>query len=69
MSTGATDGAHLRNSGIPTYGVCGIFADITDVRAHGKDERIGVKAFYEGQEFLYQVVKEYSSKTNLKRDY
>ena len=69
MSTGATDGAHLRNGGIPTYGVCGIFADITDVRAHGKDERIGVKAFYEGQEFLYLVVKEYSSKTSLKRDY
>jgi acetylornithine deacetylase/succinyl-diaminopimelate desuccinylase-like protein len=69
MSTGATDGAILRNGGIPTYGVCGIFSDITDVRAHGKDERIGVKAFYEGQEFLYQVVKEYSSKTTLKRDY
>ena len=69
MSTGATDGLHLRNGGIPTYGVCGIFTDITDVRAHGKDERIPVKAFYEGQEFLYQVVKEYSSKTSLKRDY
>jgi len=69
MSTGATDGAILRNGGIPTYGVCGIFSDLTDVRAHGKDERIGVKAFYEGQEFLYQVVKEYSSKTSLKRDY
>jgi len=69
MSTGATDGAILRNGGIPTYVVGGIFSDITDVRAHGKDERIGVKAFYEGQEFLYQVVKEYSSKTTLKRDY
>ena len=69
MSTGATDGAHLRNAGIPTYGVCGIFSDMSDVRAHGKDERIGVKAFYEGQEFLYQVVKELSGKTSVKRDY
>lgn len=69
MSTGATDGAILRNAGIPTYGVCGIFADVADVRAHGKDERIGVKAFYEGQEFLYQLVKEYSTKTSVKRNY
>ena len=68
MSTGATDGAHLRNGGIPTYGVCGIFADVNDVRAHGKDERIGVKAYYEGQEFLYQVVKELTQKTSVKRN-
>jgi len=68
MSTGATDGAHLRNDGIPTYGVCGIFADVNDVRAHGKDERIGVKAYYEGQEFLYQVVKELTQKTSVKRN-
>lgn len=69
MSTGATDGAYLRNGGIPTYGVCGIFSDVTDVRAHGKDERINVKSFYEGQEFLYRVVKEMSLKTSVKRDY
>ncbi len=69
MSTGATDGAYLRNAGIPTYGVCGIFGDMTDVRAHGKDERIGVQSFYEGQEFLYKVVKEMSTKTSVKRDY
>ena len=69
MSTGATDGAYLRNAGIPTYGVSGIFSDVGDVRAHGKDERIGVKSFYEGQEFLYQLVKEYASKTTVKRDY
>ncbi|HMJ71498.1 MAG TPA: M20/M25/M40 family metallo-hydrolase [Cyclobacteriaceae bacterium] len=65
MSTGATDGAYLRNAGIPTYGVSGLFADITDVRAHGRDERIGVKSFYEGQEFLYQLVKEMSSKPKI----
>lgn len=58
MSTGATDGAHTRNAGIPTYGVSGLFSDIDDKRAHGKDERINVKAYYEGQEFLYQLTKE-----------
>lgn len=57
MATGATDGLYLRNAGIPTYGVSGLFEDIEDVRAHGRDERIGVTAFYESQEFLYRLVK------------
>jgi acetylornithine deacetylase/succinyl-diaminopimelate desuccinylase-like protein len=61
MSTGASDGLYLRNVGIPTYGVSGLFIDINDIRAHGKDERIGVKEFYEGQEFLYRLVKALSS--------
>jgi acetylornithine deacetylase/succinyl-diaminopimelate desuccinylase-like protein len=68
MSTGATDGAYLRKDGIPTYGVSGIFGDITDVRAHGKDERIGIKSYYEGQEFLYRVTKALSSKVSVKRN-
>ncbi len=61
MSTGATDGVYLRQAGIPTYGVSGLFEDIDDVRWHGKDERIGVNEFYEGQEFLYRLVKALSS--------
>jgi acetylornithine deacetylase/succinyl-diaminopimelate desuccinylase-like protein len=61
MSTGATDSAPLRNAGIPMYGVSGIFHDMNDVRMHGKDERIGVKEYYEGQEFLYRLVKALSS--------
>jgi len=58
MSTGATDGRYLRVGGIPTYGVSGFFGDRDDVRAHGRDERMNVNAFYEGQYFLYEVVKE-----------
>lgn len=61
MSTGATDGLYLRKAGIPTYGVSGLFEDVDDVRAHGKDERIGVEPFYEGLEFLYRLVKDLSS--------
>src|SRR5213593_370687 len=61
MSTGATDGLYLRNAGIPTYGVSGLFSDIDDTRAHGRDERLGVKQFYEGREFLYRLVKALSS--------
>jgi acetylornithine deacetylase/succinyl-diaminopimelate desuccinylase-like protein len=61
MSTGATDGAYLRNAGLPTYGVSGFFEDVDDTRAHGRDERLGVKQFYEGREFLYRLVKALSS--------
>ncbi len=61
MSTGATDGLFLRNAGIPTYGVSGIFGDVDDARAHGKDERLLVSSFYEGREFLYRLVVALSS--------
>jgi acetylornithine deacetylase/succinyl-diaminopimelate desuccinylase-like protein len=57
MSAGATDGRFLRNAGIPTYGHSGLAGDVFDNRAHGKDERVAVKSFYDGQEYLYQLVK------------
>jgi acetylornithine deacetylase/succinyl-diaminopimelate desuccinylase-like protein len=57
METGATDGLYLRNIGMPVYGVSGVFLEADDMRAHGKDERIGVKAFYEGMEFSYRLVR------------
>jgi acetylornithine deacetylase/succinyl-diaminopimelate desuccinylase-like protein len=57
MVMGATDGAYLRRAGIPTYGVQGLFMDRNDFRAHGRDERMGVHAFYEGEAFLYELVK------------
>jgi acetylornithine deacetylase/succinyl-diaminopimelate desuccinylase-like protein len=63
MSTGATDGAFTRNGGIPTYGVAAVFERIDDVRAHGKDERIGIRSYHEAAEFWYQMVKLLSSRT------
>lgn len=56
MSTGATDGLRLRNAGIPTFGVDGLFDDIDDVRAHGRDERVGIKQFNEDLEFQYRLI-------------
>ena len=57
MVMGATDGLYLRAAGIPTYGVQGLFTDREDVRMHGRDERMRVQSFYEGQTFLYELVK------------
>jgi acetylornithine deacetylase/succinyl-diaminopimelate desuccinylase-like protein len=57
MSAGATDGSYLRNAGIPTYGHSGLAGDIYDIRAHGKDERVLINSFYQGEEYLYRLVK------------
>lgn len=56
MSTGATDGVYFRQAGVPIYGVSGLFGDMDDVRSHGRDERMGIKDFYDGQEFLWWLV-------------
>jgi acetylornithine deacetylase/succinyl-diaminopimelate desuccinylase-like protein len=58
---GATDGAYLRSAGIPCYGIQGFFMDRDDIRFHGRDERMSVQSFYEGQAFLYELVKRLSS--------
>jgi acetylornithine deacetylase/succinyl-diaminopimelate desuccinylase-like protein len=62
METGATDGLLLRNAGTPVYGVNGIAYDVNDVRAHGKDERIFVRSYYEGLEFAYQLAKQVAAR-------
>jgi acetylornithine deacetylase/succinyl-diaminopimelate desuccinylase-like protein len=56
MGTGATDGRFLRAAGIPTYGLTGLFVDIDDVRAHGRDERLLARSFVEAHAFLTRVV-------------
>jgi acetylornithine deacetylase/succinyl-diaminopimelate desuccinylase-like protein len=61
MGTGATDSKYLRAAGIPGYGVSGLFGDPNDNRAHGKDERVLIKSYYDSQEFLYRLVKEMST--------
>ncbi len=60
METGATDGLFLRNAGMAVYGVSGLFFDPNkpeDTRAHGLDERIGVKEFYDQLEFTYRLLE------------
>ena len=57
MSSGATDGRFLNNAGIWTYGITGLFHFPGGSNAHGLNERLPVKSFYEGHEFLYRVGK------------
>ncbi|NUQ21531.1 MAG: M20/M25/M40 family metallo-hydrolase [Gemmatimonadaceae bacterium] len=58
MSTGATDGRFLRAAGIPTYGVSGIFSSPGETNAHGRDEKLRVKSYYEGLAFLDALVRQ-----------
>lgn len=64
MLAAATDGSFLRNAGIQTYGHSGVAGEISDNRLHGRDERILVKSFFDGHEYLYRLVKALSLNTN-----
>ncbi|HSW84503.1 MAG TPA: M20/M25/M40 family metallo-hydrolase [Usitatibacter sp.] len=57
MSAGASDGAFMRNAGIATYGHSGLASDVSENRAHGRDERVPVSSFYQGVEYLYRLAK------------
>jgi acetylornithine deacetylase/succinyl-diaminopimelate desuccinylase-like protein len=61
MAAGASDGLYLRNAGIPTYGISGLFGELSDSRAHGKDERVRINSFYDSVQFLYVLVKRLAS--------
>jgi acetylornithine deacetylase/succinyl-diaminopimelate desuccinylase-like protein len=58
METGASDSIYTMNAGIPSYGISGVAIDRNDSRAHGRDERVKVDAFYSGVEFYYLLLKE-----------
>jgi acetylornithine deacetylase/succinyl-diaminopimelate desuccinylase-like protein len=57
MEAGASDSIFTMNAGIPSYGICGVAIDRDDDRAHGRDERVKVEAYYTGVEFYYQFLK------------
>jgi acetylornithine deacetylase/succinyl-diaminopimelate desuccinylase-like protein len=57
MNAGATDGIYTRAAGMPTFGVAGLAVDMDDVRAHGRDERVGVATFYADNAFYYRYLK------------
>ena len=61
MDAGASDAIYTSAVGIPTYGITGIAIDVDDVRAHGRDERVGVASFYKGNEFFYRYLKALTS--------
>ena len=61
MDAGASDAVYTSAAGMPTYGITGLAVDVDDVRAHGRDERIRVAAFYKANEFFYRYMKALTS--------
>ena len=60
MATGFSDDRQTRNAGMASYDISGVWQDVDENRAHGRDERIGVQAFDESVEFTYRLIKEMS---------
>jgi acetylornithine deacetylase/succinyl-diaminopimelate desuccinylase-like protein len=63
MLTGATDGLFFRAAGIPVYGVDGSWGiSPDDERAHGRDERLPVKALYDDVDHWVDMLKSLAGK-------
>jgi len=60
MATGYSDDRQVRSAGIPSYDVSGVWMDVDENRAHGRDERIGVQEFDASVEFTYRLLKSMS---------
>ncbi len=58
MESGGTDGTHFRNAGIPTWGVSSIFMNPDEVFAHGLNERVPIKAFYDALDHWSIILKD-----------
>jgi len=57
MENGASDSIYTVAAGMPSYGIGGIAIDHDDIRAHGKDERVRVSAYFDGVDFYYRYLK------------
>ncbi|WP_438864727.1 M20/M25/M40 family metallo-hydrolase [Neptunicella sp.] len=58
MESGGTDGMHFRAKGVPTWGISSIFMDPDEMYAHGLNERLPIKAFYDGLDHWSVILKE-----------
>jgi acetylornithine deacetylase/succinyl-diaminopimelate desuccinylase-like protein len=61
MATGFSDDRQTRNAGMVSYDISGVWEDVDENRAHGRDERVGIQAFDESVEFTYRLIKTMSS--------
>ena len=62
MESGGTDGMHFRKAGIPTWAVSGLFMNPDEMYAHGLNERLPIKSFYDGLDHWSIILKELAGK-------
>ena len=58
LESGGTDGKVYRTAGIPTFASSGLFSKASEMYAHGLNERLPVRSFYEGIDHIYQLAVE-----------
>jgi acetylornithine deacetylase/succinyl-diaminopimelate desuccinylase-like protein len=57
MATGFSDDRQTRNAGMLSFDLSGVWIDVDENRAHGRDERVGVREFDESVEYTYRLMK------------
>jgi acetylornithine deacetylase/succinyl-diaminopimelate desuccinylase-like protein len=60
MATGFSDDRQTRSAGIVSYDLSGVWKDVDENRAHGRDERVAVRGFEESVEYTYRLVERMS---------
>jgi carboxypeptidase PM20D1 len=58
LESGGTDGKVYRTAGIPTFASSGLFSKPSEMYAHGLNERLPVRSFYEGLDHIFQLAVE-----------
>ncbi|WOJ96062.1 M20/M25/M40 family metallo-hydrolase [Congregibacter brevis] len=58
MESGGTDGMHFRSAGIPTWGISGVFMNPDEMYAHGLNERVPIKAFYDALDHWSVIIRD-----------
>lgn len=58
MESGGTDGMHFRKAGIPTWAVSGLFMNPDEMYAHGLNERVPIKGFYDALDHWSIILRE-----------
>lgn len=61
MQVGATDATAFAGTGIPVYGLSGVFEKPNDSHIHGVGEQIQVRSLYEARDFLHELAKLYAT--------
>jgi acetylornithine deacetylase/succinyl-diaminopimelate desuccinylase-like protein len=61
LESGGTDGKVYRTAGIPTYASSGLFSKPSRMYAHGLNERLPVRSFYEGLDHIHDLAVSLSS--------
>lgn len=60
ISTGATDSTWLGLVHIPTYGIPGLWSDPETVGTHGLNERVSIRALYQGRDYMFDLIRTYA---------